>query len=160
MTRGHHRTVLLALLTAPFLFLTMNCSGQQAVQTMSGQTADKPAILGGPCRYQSFSGWATIVSITPLSGARAQGPPYRGYEVKFMFKPDQPIPQSFAQPEGSLFPLRLTNSWPPGSKFIQKYGIVIGKTFPCVLKIITQGTCTPMVFDFPTIDLSDYSESS
>jgi len=55
--------------------------------------------------------------------------------------------------------LRLMNSWFPGPRFLERYGIAAGKSFECSLKVITQGTCTPTVIDFPAIDRADYFES-
>lgn len=54
--------------------------------------------------------------------------------------------------------LRLKNSWYPGPRFIKKYAIAPGKSFACTLRIITRGTCTPILFDLPKIDTADYSE--
>lgn len=55
--------------------------------------------------------------------------------------------------------LRLMNSWYPGARFLERYGIAAGKSFECTLKVITQGTCTPTIIDFPHIDRTDYFES-
>jgi len=52
----------------------------------------------------------------------------------------------------------LKNSGYPGPKFLEKYGIEAGKSFECHLKVIVKGTCTPILFEFPTIDLRDYFE--
>ena len=51
------------------------------------------------------------------------------------------------------------NSWYPGPRFLERYGIAAGKSFACTLNVISQGTCTPAVFDFQGIDRADYFES-
>ena len=51
------------------------------------------------------------------------------------------------------------NSWYPGPRFLERYGIAAGKSFACTLNVISQGTCTPTVFDFQGIDRADYFES-
>ncbi len=47
----------------------------------------------------------------------------------------------------------------PGPQFLEKYGIGVGKVFDCYLKVIIKGTCTPMLFEFPSIRLDDYFEN-
>ena len=119
-----------------------------------------PMVFGGPCEYKEYKGKATIVSICKKELPSGYGgPSYESYEVKFSFSPEEEIEESFAKVEGREFTLKLTNSWYPGPKFLEKYGIEAGKSFDCYLKVITKGTCTPILFDFPTIDLSDYFES-
>jgi len=51
------------------------------------------------------------------------------------------------------------NSWYPGPRFLERYGIAAGKSFACTLNVISQGTCTPAVFDFQGIDRADYFET-
>ncbi len=118
-------------------------------------------VVGGRCEYKSYKGVATITSIsveaeTPGSSG---GAPYRGYDVQFLFVPDETIHESFVTVEGKGQALRLKNSWNPGMRYLKKYGIEVGKQFECSLKVITKGTCTPFFFDFPAIDLGDYFES-
>ena len=55
--------------------------------------------------------------------------------------------------------LQLRNSWYPGEKFIEKYGIEVGKTFKCTLCVIKSGTSTPIIFEFDDIDTTDYFET-
>ena len=54
--------------------------------------------------------------------------------------------------------IQLANSWYPGPRYLEKYAIVKGKTFPAVLKVLSQGTCSPYVIDLPDLDLTDYFE--
>lgn len=122
-----------------------------------GKEKIKP--VGGPCDYRDYPGEATIVSILPQDQSTASSAPYQGFDVRFMFSPKKPIKEAFAQVQGNVYPLTLMNSWPPGPKFLHKYGISVGKTFDCTLKVITKGTCTPVLFDFPTINRGDYFEA-
>ncbi len=106
-------------------------------------------VIGGPCEYTQYKGHAKIVSITKINE-------HERYEVKFLFIPDQEIRESFAQTEGKEFLLTLRNSSYPGPQFLERYGIRVGKVFDCNLKVIIKGTCTPMIFEFPSIKLDDY----
>jgi hypothetical protein len=52
--------------------------------------------LGGKCTYESYPGSCEIVSVlkTEESAHQAEvggGPGYEGYEVSFVFKPDEPM---------------------------------------------------------------------
>ncbi len=118
-------------------------------------------IVGGRCEYKAYRGTATITCVREAqeSPGSSGGPPYRGYVVKFLFVPDEMIQESYAAVEGKEQTLELKNSWSPGARFLEKYGIEPGKNFECYLKVITKGTCTPFFFDFPSIDRGDYFET-
>jgi hypothetical protein len=80
------------------------------------------------------------------------------FEVKFIFLPEEEIKESFARVEGREFLLLLANSTYPEGIFLERYQIRTGKILDCILKVIRKGTCTPMLFDFPGINLSDYEK--
>jgi hypothetical protein len=88
------------------------------------------------------------------------GPGYEGYEIKFRFagptSADNALEKQALEREHEL---RLTNSWYPGPRFLEKYDISVGKRFACTLKVIQMGACSPVVFEFSAIDLTDYLES-
>ncbi|MBW2149778.1 MAG: hypothetical protein JRI22_22530 [Deltaproteobacteria bacterium] len=124
---------------------------------------DKPPkkrVVGGQCDYKKYKGQATIVSIGKKElKEKYRGPSYESYEVKFSFHADEIIKEKHGQVEGREYLLLLKNSRHPGPKFLHKYGIEEGKVFDCYLNVIIRGTCTPVMFDFPTIDLGDYFEN-
>jgi hypothetical protein len=103
--------------------------------------------LGGQCGYAEHPGTCTILSVekTPDSIAQASlkgGPGYEGLAVMFAYAGgdaaggDALVQQAI---EGR-HELRLMNSWFPGPRFLDRYGIAAGKSFECTLKVITQGT--------------------
>ena len=116
---------------------------------------NNPPITVGRCEYKEYPGYAKITSITKIN---IPGEPNERYEVKFMFYPYQEVEEGHAQVEGKEFLLLLTNSSYPGPKFLKKYGIKVGKVFDCYLKVIVRGTCTPIIFEFPSIRLDDYCD--
>jgi len=119
-----------------------------------------PKTGGGPCEYKSYPGRAEIISVARIELPRGHpGPPHDTYEVWFRFIPDHPIAESHGRVDGKPQLLTLANSWHPGPRFLEKYGIAPGRVFPCNLKVITRGTCSPRVFEFPGIDRGDYFES-
>ncbi len=122
---------------------------------VAGDKGTGETLVGGRCEYRSYEGKARIVSIKKNPSADLST---QGYEVKFVFVSDSPVEEPFARVEGTEFLLLLTNSSYPGPKFLKKYGIKNGKVFACILKVITKGTCTPVLFEFPSIRLDDYFE--
>jgi hypothetical protein len=115
---------------------------------------------GGPCEYRTYEGSATIVSIRKKEMPKGYGGPHHdAYEIKFSFSTDQEIEEPHGKVEGREFLMLLANSWYPGPKFLAKYGIEEGRRFDCQLRVITKGPCTPVMFHFPDIDLTDYFES-
>jgi len=113
-------------------------------------------LVGGQCQYKQYEGHAKITSITKRSGSDSYLK--ERYEVKFSFTPDQKIKETYAQTEGKDFLLLLSNSSYPGPKFLEKYGIEIASILKCNMKGIIKGTCTPIIFEFPSIRLDDYFE--
>ncbi len=118
-----------------------------------------PGVLGGPCEYKRYKGQATIVSIRPKESPENYGrPAEEGYEVKFSFSPEEEITAAYGKVTGREYTMMLKNSSYPGPRFLERYDIKTGKSFDCYLQVIIRGTCTPVLFDFPTIDLGNYFE--
>lgn len=120
------------------LFIVFSCSDK-------GQSGPRPPV-GGECEYKHYKGTAEIVSIAERPNAPKK------YEVKFTFHPEEPVKEEFAKTEGKEYLLLLNNSSYPGADFISTYGIAVGTQLDCYMKVITKGTCTPILFEFPTID--------
>jgi hypothetical protein len=121
--------------------------------------------VGGTCTYVEHPGTCTIDGAvkTPDSIAQASlngGPGYEGLAVTFTYASARPSDDAFVrQALEGRHELRLMNSWYPGARFLDRYGIGAGKSLACTLEVIAQGTCTPVTFDFPGIDRADYFES-
>jgi hypothetical protein len=121
-----------------------------------------PPREGGPCRYEEVAGTAVITRVEQTVASAAQatvagGPGYPGYEVHFRFEP-------VAAPAGgeSLageHPWRLRNSWYPGQRFLDKYGLAADRPFPARARLLREGTCTPLHFVLEGPDDTDYFES-
>ena len=123
---------------------------------MAMEGSSSRRVVGGQCDYRQYKGTATIVSVQRRElPDHYRGPTYEQYEVKFSFQPDETIRERHGQVEGKEFLLLLRNSMYPGLKFLKKYGVEDGSTFDCYIKVITRGTCTPVLFEFPAIDLDD-----
>lgn len=107
-------------------------------------TSTRP-LVGGACEYKKYKGEAEIVSVIKRPGALQE------YEIKFAFHPQEIIREEFARPEGKTWTLVRKDSSYPKKDFLTQYDIKKGKRLPCYLKAITRGTCTPVLFEFPTI---------
>ena len=113
-------------------------------------------VVGGPCHYKSYPGTAEVVSVQKVAALKDAQGSGGGYGVKFVFHAETEPEEAFARTKGKTHRLLLINGSTPGSGFLKKYGIEVGKVFPCHLEVIVKGTCTPVVYTFPTIDLTDY----
>ena len=135
---------------------------------LCGSSALGQGLIGGGCSYDDYPGACEIVSIlkTDESAHQAEvggGPGYEGYEVSFVFSPDEPMNLTEDWENlvfGGAHLLQLCNSWYPGPRFLEKYNITEGAVFDCTLKLIAGGTCSPIIFEFEDIDRCDYFESS
>ena len=113
-------------------------------------------VLGGPCHYKTYPGTAEMVSVQKVAALKNAKGSGDGYDVKFVFHAETEPEEAFARTEGKTHRLLLINGTYPRNGFLKKYGIEVGKVFPCHLEVIVKGTCTPVVYTFPTIDLTDY----
>jgi len=116
-------------------------------------------ITGGPCQYRGFSGTATIRSVTPDPAANRDCE--NDVIIVFDFAPDDPgdvdlyrFPQ---WPDtGRVFELISGGSVPDG--WAQKEGLVPDSRHKCIRSEIRIGTCTPLMFEFPDVDVSDWPD--
>ncbi len=122
--------------------------------------------FGGPCSYTHYQGKATITSILLLENDShiTTNKWNERYEVLYRFqlnegeiiKEDQM--NLYDNIKNKELPFTLTNSWYPNKNYLEKYGIQEGAIFNCTLKLITKGTCSPIIIDFQEINESDYLE--
>lgn len=123
-----------------------------SVALMTASCAEKKTpeirrVVGGPCSYKSYPGKAEVVSIKKADD---------GYDVNFFFHSEKTPKETYARVKGKTHRLLLMEGSRPRAGFLKKYGIETGKMLPCNLDVIAKGTCTPVMFKFPTVDLSDY----
>jgi hypothetical protein len=129
------------------------------------QDGEAGARIGGKCDYVEHPGTCTIDGTVKTADSTAQaslngGPGYEGLTVTFTYAgPNAGDDGLVRQALEGKHELRLMNSWYPGPRFLERYGIASGKSFACTLNVISQGKCTPTVFDFQGIDRADYFEN-
>lgn len=144
-------------LSLAVVFVLMGASGR-AVDVTTANGPPKEPVAGGDCTYHRYPGEAEVVAIRPVTMPGDNAPSYQTREVWFEFQPEEQIREPWVRVDGRQFLLTLANGWYPGPAFLHKYGIDVGTRLVCELAVINRGTCTPMMFDFPTLDLADYAE--
>ncbi len=100
-------------------------------------------LKGGACEYNEIAGKSKIVKIT-------QSAEREGKLVKFHFTPNTEIQYLFPNIKDDAF-LIVNGRKDISEEFIKTHNIVVGKEFLCYRKEITEGTCSPVVFDFPEL---------
>jgi hypothetical protein len=120
----------------------------------SGAEPKREVRVGGPCEYRSYPGEAEIVSVNPV--LPSSGEAVERFDVRFRFIPEGPIEESLGRAAQnrtfSLLPDRETS---PGRAFLETFDIRPGKRLACTLRVITRGTCTPILFEFPSLTSGD-----
>ena len=112
--------------------------------SMTGSEIARGPLVGGPCEYRSYPGQAEILSVVPSTAAGGR------FDVKFRFLPDgaveEPLGKAALERSFSLLPDGET---PPDRATVEQFDVRPGRRLSCTLKVITRGTCTPILFDFP-----------
>ena len=155
--------------TSTRLACAMSCATLVAMCSLTTHAepdAAQSERVGGACRYVDHPGTCTIDNVERAADSIAQaslngGPGYEGLRVTFSYVATDPSDDPLVQRTlNERHELRLVNSWYPGPRFLARYSIPAGKSFACTLSVIAEGTCTPLTFDFPAIDRTDYFESA
>jgi len=111
---------------------------------MRGSDIARGPLVGGPCEERSYPGQAESLSVVPSSAAGGR------FDVRFRFVPDgqveEPLGKTALERTFLLLPDRET---PPDRAYIEQFDVRPGRRLACTLKVITRGTCTPILFDFP-----------
>ncbi len=122
-------------------------------------TGCEPTTSNPGCPYTEFPGIAVIRTVTPDDS------PSRLCEndvvIVFDFVPDDSSAvDRYRFPSwpdtGLVFDLIPGGSAPDG--WAEKEGMTPGSELPCVRREIRAGPCQPLIFDFPEVDLSDWTD--
>lgn len=115
--------------------------------------AKMPFSGGGPCEYLEIPGTAKITAIKPAGAG--YNCPRNPVEVLFNFTPDDPK-RSSRNAQDRHF--QIGSGMNPSMDFVENLGLKVGQTLRCIRKEIVRGTCSPLGFDFPDVDLSNYGK--
>jgi len=110
--------------------------------------------VGGDCIYSHYSGVCVVTKIEKtersMKQAKTRGG-YEGYEVWFVFETDQEVKKEWARKAINKEQLLRVPGSPypyPGLEYLEQHQIEVGGKYPCTLKVIKSGTCTPIIFEF------------
>lgn len=123
-----------------------------AAALLATLSACSPSIHGGPCTYSDHAGTATITDVKLREDApQGQGPRGEEYWVEFATNLTGAQPtQSFYRNEGNRFLI----SNPQGKtdlEWLAAQGISVDAKLDVKVSVIKSGTCTPVIFKFPTL---------
>lgn len=133
------KTYLIPALILPLIFIS--CSSESK--------------SGGDCTYTSYEGYAVIKSITPAPASEYNCPD-KPQKIIFEFTPlDLSVRQKyrFTNFSDTAVSMRINDGANPSIAWVKKNKIEPGKKFRCFRTELTDGTCTPVVFKFPELDL-------
>ena len=140
-----------------FIFIFALFVGISVVPAFSEQNGKERQLIGGPCEYKLYKGSARIISIKKTG--EGGNPSHDRYEVKFIFSPEGKITESFAQVDDKEFLLQLDSMRDFRALTLKQNGIRIGALLDCMMKVITRGTCTPVLFGFPSLKVEEGMKS-
>lgn len=118
---------------------------------------DNQMLTGGACTYKEVKGQAKITKIMAANPAGYNCKD--GVEVYFSFTPDDPAAvKRYLFPGKSDQGQRLTvgAGMNPPKSWVDSKGLTVGSAHRCIRKELIQGTCTPVLFEFPEIDFTDW----
>jgi len=115
--------------------------------------------IGGPCTYVDIPGIAKIVSVE-----KAPSTEYNcadAAKVIFDFVPNDPAAiDHYRHPSwkdtGNSF--TLSGGMNPPKTWAMERGLTVGSVHACVRSESTGGTCTPVTFSFPEINLEGWEK--
>lgn len=112
-------------------------------------------ISGGGCDYVKFEGYARIKSITPAP-AGDYNCPDKPMLIVFEFIPANISDRQkyrFKDFSDTTAKLKINDGANPSLAWVKKNKIETGKKFRCFRTEIVKGTCTPVIFTFPDLNL-------
>lgn len=110
---------------------------------------------GGRCAYEDTTGTATITAIRdPPSDL--YNCPNDPVEVMFDFVPADPSLSALSATDQRA---TVGSGANPNRAYILAKGFSEGNQLRCTRKDIRQGSCSPILYEFPDVDLSDYADS-
>ena len=133
-----------------------------AITTLGLFAACGPAQInrvGGPCTYTKIPGTITIDSIEPAPENESNCKD--AVKIRFTFTPtDGTARRHYAYPGWSdrdrVF--RVGGGTNPNRDWVKDKGIRVGNRYDATRNEILSGTCTPVLFQFTSIDTDDYSK--
>ena len=138
---------------ASILWLSICCTSMACGGELGGRH------VGGVCEYQRIHGRATIadVRVADPSANNCRD----AVEVVFTFLPDDPsapLHYRFLNYPDTERHFLVGAGMNPPRKWARSKGLVKGAVHRCVRSEIVKGTCTPVTFTFPDLDMKGWEK--
>lgn len=107
------------------------------------------------CEYVRYEGYAIIKSVKP-AGASEYNCPDNPQKIVFDFTPLNISDRKsyiFTNRSDSGAELKINEGINPSLAWVKMNGITAGKKFRCFRTELKKGTCTPVIFTFPELNL-------
>lgn len=131
-----------------------------AVGVLMACTPGQSQAVGGPCSYAKIPGVITITAIEPAPGDENNCKD--AVKVFFTFTPTDPAAgKKYAFPNWSDEKQVFTvgGGANPNRDWVKSKGMTVGAKFDASRNEILSGTCTPVIFEFTSIDVSDFTQN-
>lgn len=118
-------------------------------------SSNKSGSRDGACEYAKYEGYAVIKSIKPAPASEYNCPD-SPQKIIFDFTPLNISDRKsyvFSNRPDSGAELRINDGINPSLAWVKKNGITAGKKFKCFRTELKKGTCTPVIFTFPELNL-------
>ena len=136
-----------------FFLLSACCASLACGSKIGGQR------FGGACEYRRIYGRATITDVRDAApdANNCRG----GVEVVFTFTPDDPsAPEHYRfsdHPDAGQY-FRVGAGLNPPRGWTLEKGLVKGTVHRCIRAEVLKGACTPVIFTFPDIEMTDWKK--
>lgn len=110
-------------------------------------------LIDGRCKYVDIPGTVVVISVTDAD-ASANNCPNDPVEVRFNFTPDDPAARDlyiYGDVTDTNRRLTVFDGKNPPRHWVVDQGLTEGSTHRCIRHEAIEGTCTPVIFDFPDL---------
>lgn len=138
-----------------FVVLTMGCNEG----SNSGAESRAADVVGGRCEYNEIAGTAAINEIAMPD--ESEDNCKNAVKIIFTFTPDDvAAPDDYRFGEWSDADQNFTvgAGKNPSKAWAESAGLIQGSIHKCVRSEIIHGTCTPVIFSFPEIDVTGWEK--
>jgi hypothetical protein len=143
--------LLLVWLLTIVVVLTMGCNDDS--------DSDAADIVGGRCEYNEIHGAAIINAVVEPDVGEDNCK--NAVKILFTFTPDDasvPDDYRFGEWPDQNQSFTVGGGKNPPKAWAESAGLVQGSTHKCVRSDIITGTCTPVIFSFPEIDVTGWEK--
>lgn len=107
----------------------------------------RPIKAGGECTYDVFVGTATITKIEPIEGSAPDGAVRVVFDTQF--SGSKPTPKFYQHKDRAV--VIKSPDGKTDAEWLAAQKLTVDSKLRVEVSLITSGTCTPVIFAFPTL---------